>query len=116
MAKIRLQYTGGSGVLNAVTGYGANVDSKQEKLYNIEGLTAPLVLPIYTFLQADEGKLQVTVIAEDKNNTPLLERSFSDIPMKRNAITEYSGSFFEHNNAFTFKAETDWSDTIRVAY
>lgn len=116
VAKIHFYYTGGSGVLNAVTGYGGNVDSKQEKLYNIEGLTAPLTLPIYTFLQTDEGKLKVRVEAKDKDNNVVLEREFADIPMKRNMITEYSGSFFEHEEAFLFKAETDWGGTIHETY
>ena len=116
VAKIHFYYTGGSGVLNAVTGYGGDVDSKQEKLYNIEGLSSPLTLPIYTFLQTDEGVLKVRAVAKDKDNNVLLEREFDDIPMKRNMITEYSGSFFEHEDAFLFKAETDWGGTIRETY
>lgn len=114
--RIKLLYTGGSGVLNAVTGYGGNVDSRQEKLYRVDGYTAPLTLPIYTFLQEDEGTLNVTVTAMDESNNVILERKFTDIPMKRNMITEYRGAFFEHDNAFTLTAETDWGGTIEATY
>lgn len=114
--RIKLLYAGGSGVLNAVTGYGGNVDSRQEKLYRVDGYTAPLTLPVYTFLQEDEGMLNLTVTAMDEANNVLLERKFTDIPMKRNMITEYSGAFFEHDNAFTLKADIDWGGTIEEAY
>jgi hypothetical protein len=114
--RIKLLYTGGSGVLNAVTGYGGNVDSRQEKLYRVDGYTAPLTLPVYTFLQEDEGMLNLTVTAMDEANNVLLERKFTDIPMKRNMITEYRGAFFEHDNAFTLTAETDWGGTIEATY
>ncbi len=116
VTKIHFYYTGGSGVLNALSGYGGNVDSRQEKLYNISGLTTPITLPIYTFLQSDEGKLQVKVEAKDNDNNVIVERTFSDIPMKRNMITEYSGAFFEHNNSFTFSANTEWDGTIEASY
>jgi hypothetical protein len=114
--RVQLLYTGGSGVFNAVTGYGANIDSRQEKVYRVDGYTAPLALPIYTFLQADEGKLNVTVTAKDKNDNVILERTFNNVPMKRNMVTEYTGTFFEHDNSFSFMADTEWADTIRVTY
>lgn len=118
VAKIHFFYTGGSGVLNAITGYGANVNSKQERLYNITGLTAPLSLPIYTFLQEDEGKLEVMVTAQDANGNTVKTRKFSDIPMKRNSITEYKGTFFDHdsNNNFAIKGDIEWSDTLHLNY
>ena len=116
VAKIRFFYTGGSCVLNAATGYGNSSDTPQEKLYNIEGLSAPLTLSLYTFLLADEGKLDVKVQAEDKNNNVVLERSFSNISVKRNMITEYSGAFFEHDNGFSFTADTEWGGVIQETY
>ncbi|MBR1934243.1 MAG: FimB/Mfa2 family fimbrial subunit [Prevotella sp.] len=107
---IQFYYTGGSGVLNAVTGYGGLVNSKQEMLYNVDGYTQLPPLRVYTFLQEDEAKLDVTVTALDANKNTIVERKFENVPMKRNMVTEYSGSFFDHSseNSFTFKAETDW--------
>jgi hypothetical protein len=116
VVRVRFFYSGGSCVLNAVTGYGHSSDTEQEKLYNIEGLSAPLTLSLYTFLLQDEGKLNIKVQAEDKNNNVVLERNFSDVPVKRNMITEYSGAFFEHDNGFSFKAETEWGGIIKETY
>lgn len=115
---ITLYYTGGSGVLNAVTGYGGNVNSKQTMLYNVDGVTAPVTLRIYTFLQNETGKLQLTVTAQDANKNTVVERKFTDVPMKRNMATEYTGSFFDHEseNSFTFKAETDWEVYNQTSY
>ena len=118
VTSITLHYTGGSGVLNAVTGYGGDVNSQQEMLYNIEGLSAPITLRIYTFLQNETGKLQLTVTAQDADKNTVVERKFTDVPMKRNMATEYTGSFFDHasENGFTFKAETDWEVYNQTTY
>jgi len=109
-------YSGGSGVLNAVTGYGGNVNSRQEKNVNIKGYKAPLPLRIYTFLREDEGHLDVKAEARDSNSKVILSREFKNIPMKRNSVTEYKGSFFAHDQSFTIKGETEWSDTIRLDF
>jgi hypothetical protein len=108
---MKFYYTGGSGVLNAVTGYGGLVDSEQEKITNITGLTVPLTFNVYTFLQAEEALLQVTVTAlESDNKTVVAERQFEDVPMKYQMITEYAGSFFNHDHGITFKVDTAWNE------
>jgi hypothetical protein len=108
---MKFYYTGGSGVLNAITGKGALVNSQQEKLVRVTGLETPLTFNLYTFLQDEEAKLQVTVtaLAEDKS-TSLFERKFENVPMKHCMVTEYAGILFDHSssNSFTLKAETDW--------
>lgn len=109
-------YTGGSGVLNAVTGFGGNVNSRQEKNVNIVGYSAPLPIHIYTFLRENEGSLDVKADAVDANNQVVMSRTFTDIPMKRNTVTVYEGSFFSHEQGFSIKGETEWSDTIRLTF
>lgn len=109
-------YTGGCGVFNAVTGYGGTVNSQQEKLYDIKNVSSPVSFKLYTFLPGDEGLLKVTIVVKNDNGDVILERQFTNIPVKRNVITEYSGAFFQHDNSFLFKANTVWADTIRVAY
>lgn len=113
---VSLSYTGGSSVLNAVTGYGANDNDAQEKMYQVDGYTAPLTLPIYTFLKGNEGKLNVTVTAMDQGKNTILQRSFENISMSRASITEHSGAFFNHENAFSLKADIAWNDTLYSTY
>lgn len=109
-------YTGGSGVLNAVTGYGGNVNSRQEKNVNIKGYSAPLPIRVYTFLREDEGYLDVKVSALNADSAPVLTREFKQIPMKRNTVTVYEGAFFAHDQGFEIKGETEWNDTIHLTY
>ncbi len=107
---IYFYYTGGSGVLNAVTGYAGNVDSQQTMAFSTASRTSPATFDVFTFLKEDEGKLQLTVTATDEDNKVVIERQFTDVPMKRNMMTVYSGNFFDHSsqNDFSFTAETGW--------
>ncbi|MBQ8158412.1 MAG: FimB/Mfa2 family fimbrial subunit [Prevotella sp.] len=108
---MKFYYTGGSGVLNAVTGYGGLVNSQQAKKVDVTGRTTPLTFNLYTFLQSDEALLQVRVTAlESDEKTIVAEREFEDVPMKYQMITEYAGSFFNHDHSISFKAETDWGE------
>lgn len=116
VTNVYFKYTGGSGVLNAVTGYGASVNSRQEKNATVVGYTSPIEFNVYTFLQGDEGKLDVTVEARNANEQVILSRQFTDIPMYRNVITEYKGSFFAKEHTLNFTAETEWADTLHLSY
>ena len=58
----------------------------------------------------------VTVTAQNADNNTVMQRKFTGIPVKRNMITEFSGSFFEHENSFSFKAETEWGGVIEQSY
>jgi glyoxylate carboligase len=108
---MKFYYTGGSGVLNAVSGYGGMTNSQQEKMAGITGMSTPYTFNVFTFLQADEGLLQVRVVAlESDKKTVVAERQFEDVPMKHQMITEYAGSFFNHDNSITFKVDTDWGE------
>ncbi len=108
---VHFYYTGGSGVLNAVTGYGANVNSQQEKTVDISSYTPPLTFHLYTFLQKDTCSLQlkVTAFMEDMK-TVVLERTFEDVKMKHRNVTSYTGYFFKSDSQFSLTAETDWGN------
>jgi len=109
-------YTGGSGVLNALTGYGGNKDSRQEKFVKVKGYSTPLEIHVYTFLRDEEGYLDMKVSALNADSVPVLTREFTHIQMKRNTVTEYKGSFFAHEQGFSLLGDTDWNDTIRLSY
>lgn len=120
---VGIYYTGGSGVFNAVTGYGGSVNSQQMKVVSVQNETSPVTIPIYTFLQQDTGNLQLKVTAysaytSSTNNTVYLERTFSDIPVEHHKQTIVEGDFFEHDsqNTFSFIAETDWELSQRISY
>ena len=119
VAYFKFYYTGGSGVLNAVTGMGGNVKSKQEKMVEVVRAKAPMKTSLYTFLQEQTGTMQlkVTALKADKT-TVVLERTFSDIPMAYQKETVLEGDFFNHysDNSFSFMAETNWDVLEKIAY
>jgi hypothetical protein len=108
---MKFNYTGGSGVLNAVTGYGGNVNSQQEKIVDISAYSTPLTFNLYTFLREEESLLQLTVAAlKSDRSTVFMKREFKDIPMKYRMISEYKGYFFDVENNFSIVADTVWGD------
>lgn len=108
---MRFNYTGGSGVLNAVTGFGGNVNSQQEKSVDISKFSTPITFNLYTFLQEEEAFLQLTVSAlKADKSTVVMKRVFEKIPMKHRMVTEYSGCFFDSDHTFGLLADTDWGD------
>lgn len=120
---VGILYTGGSGVFNAVTGYGGSVNSQQMKVVSVQNQTSPIVIPIYTFLQQDTGTMKLKVTAysyykDTSDNTVFLERTFSDIPVEHHKQAIVEGDFFEHDsqNTFSFVAETDWELSQRISY
>ena len=93
VAKLRLYYSGGSGALNAVTGYGC-VNSKQAVWYDLTNQSAPITCDAYTFLHNETGTLKVTATAYSASDETLYEHTFTDVEMERNHVKEYSGNFF----------------------
>ena len=112
LSRIRVYYTGESGVFNAVEGWGGSVNSKQYIFYDVAEQAAPLTLEAYTFLRDDLGSLDVTLTAYDAKDYVIAERTLENIPMKNRMVTEYSGALFSSSSVnelgFTFTGETDW--------
>lgn len=136
--RFRIWYEGGSGALNTVTGFGC-VNSTQYVIYPYTAATAtsPLELVAYTFLHADEGELNIIVTAYGANDNIVKSREFTNVPMKRNQITQYAGNFFtgssgsedpvtpdnpvnpnnpDASGGFTITVETGWDGQSNYTY
>lgn len=100
--EIQITYTGGSGALDATTGFGC-VNSNQVVFMALdeELVGQPLEFNLYTFLRQETGKLAFTVKVFDANKTNIITKEFKDVPMKRNCITQYSGNFFTDGDSET---------------
>ncbi len=119
VTNILVQYKGESGVLDATTGYGGSVNSEQYINFNVEGLSAPLTLRVYTFLREDEGLLKtVNVIATNAEGLRVAAKEFTNVPMRHCMATEYVGRFFSQESDLTFSltAETAWQVAGQYAY
>ena len=120
--KMQFYYTGGSSTFNAESGYG-NVNSRQTVKIDVksEQIGRPTEFEVYTFLHDNDGSLKMKVSAMDGSENVLYEREFTEVPMRRNAITKYTGTFFDGGNSssdrmFTFKADGDWNSESEYSY
>lgn len=97
--KFQFYYEGGSGTLDATTGFGC-VKSKQSVMVNLNDSQTgqPLQFDMFTFLHDETGKVSFTVKAFNANEDIVYTKEFNDVPMQRNCITQYTGKFFVNDN------------------
>ena len=93
-------------------GYGC-VNSKQTE---IRPVSTDGIYEIYTLPHTEEDVLtKLTVTALDANDDVIMERTFENIPIIRNQVTLYTGSFFGSggtgdtgSGTFRLTADPDW--------
>ena len=112
VAKLKFYYLGGSSTFSPKAGYGC-VNSKQTE---IRPVSTDGIYEIYTLPHTEEDVLtKLTVTALDANDNILKERTFENIPITRNQVTRYTGSFFgsgggnsTNDGTFRLTADPDW--------
>ena len=116
VAKMKFYYTGGSSTFSPAEGYGC-VASKQTEIRTVDG--GVKTFDIYTMPHTEEDVLtKLTVTALDANDNVVKEQVFENIPITRNQITRYSGTFFTggggnapaSGNVFRMTANPDWDN------
>ena len=91
VAKLKFYYLGGSSTFSPKDGYGC-VNSKQTE---IRPVSTDGIYEIYTLPHTEEDVLtKLTVTALDANDNTVKERVFENVPIIRNQVTRYTGSFF----------------------
>ena len=112
VAKMKFYYTGGSSTFSPKDGYGC-VNSKQTEIRTV---AEDGIYEIYTLPHTEEDVLtKLTVTALDANDNIVKERIFENIPITRNQVTRYTGSFFGSGGGgetgsgdFRMTADPDW--------
>jgi len=113
VAKLKFYYLGGSSTFSPKDGYGC-VNSKQTE---IRPVSTDGIYEIYTLPHTEEDVLtKLTVTALDANDNILKERVFENVPVIRNQVTRYTGSFFgsggggnsTNDGTFRLTADPDW--------
>ena len=112
VAKLKFYYTGGSSTFSPSAGYGC-VNSKQTEVRTV---TSDGIYDIYTLPHTEDDVLtKLTVTALDANDNTVKERLFENVPVTRNQITRYTGSFFDSggggttsDGSFRLTADPDW--------
>ncbi len=111
VAKMKFYYLGGSSTFSPKDGYGC-VNSKQTE---IRPMADDGIYEIYTLPHTEDDVLtKLTVTALDANDNIIQEKVFEDIPVTRNQVTRYTGSFFGNSGGetgsgdFRMTADPDW--------
>ena len=112
VTKFKFYYTGGSSTFSPSAGYGC-VNSKQTEIRTVSD---DGVYEIFTLPHTEEDVLtKLTVTALDANDNTVKERVFENVPVTRNQITRYTGSFFGNGGSgqtsdgtFRLTADPDW--------
>ncbi len=138
--RVRFRYEGGSGAINVLTGYGVDKSIQIVFVDLPDSLTGkPLQFDLYTFPRNDESTLKLLVSMFDENEdlisypgTDEGVRTFTNIPIKKNQITECSGYFFtdgsgddtggddpgndENTAQFMIVVNPEWGNVVHYDY
>ena len=114
VSKMKFYYTGGSSTFSPKDGYGC-VNSKQTE---IRAVANDSIYEIFTMPHSEEDVIKkLTVTALDADDNSVKERTFENIPITRNQVTRYTGSFFgsgssggssSSDGTFHLTADPDW--------
>ena len=116
VSKFKFYYVGGSSTFNPSSGYGC-VNSKQTEVRTVSAdFVSGTAFDIFTLPHTEEDVLtKLTVTALDANDNTVKERTFENVPVTRNQITRYTGSFFgsggsgqQTDGTFRLTANPDW--------
>ncbi len=118
VAKLKFYYLGGSSTFSPKDGYGC-VASKQTEIRPVPAdFVSGTAFEIYTLPHTEDDVLtKLTVTALDANDNVIKERTFENIPITRNQVTRYTGSFFgsggsgggsSSDGTFHLTADPDW--------
>ena len=118
VAKLKFYYVGGSSTFSPKDGYGC-VNSKQTEVRTVPAdFVSGTAFDIYTLPHTESDVLtKLTVTALDQNDNTIKERIFENVPITRNQITRYTGSFFgsggsggssSSDGTFHLTADPDW--------
>ena len=91
VAKLKFYYLGGSSTFSPKDGCGC-VNSKQTE---IRPVSDDGIYEIFTLPHTEDDVLtKLTVTALDQNDNIVKEKVFENVPVTRNQVTRYTGSFF----------------------
>ena len=111
VAKLKFYYLGGSSTFSPKDGCGC-VNSKQTE---IRPVSDDGIYEIFTLPHTEDDVLtKLTVTALDQNDNIVKEKVFENVPVSRNQVTRYTGSFFGSGGSstsegiFRLTADPDW--------
>ena len=80
------------------------------------GTAGQLVMSIFSLSAPDEWQTAVTVAALASDGSTLASLSLSDVPLRRNRTTVYSGPLFSRQSALSVTLSDTWDDDYAVSW
>ena len=95
LSKMVITANGGGHHLNALTGY-ANEAEERSYTYDVSSYAGKtdLAITVYTFLTNNSSAMTFAASALNEADEEIRSRTFTNVPMKINQKTTYTGSFF----------------------
>ena len=115
VTQMQFYYTGGSSTFDATTGFGC-VNSRQTEVRDVDDTAydGQSQYEVYTMPHETDDVLKIVVSALDASGETLYERTFTDVPVTINKITQYTGEFFGSSTeqgaaTLTLTISDEWS-------
>lgn len=80
------------------------------------GTTGQLAMNIYGLCSATDYTTDVAVSALAQDGSSLATLTLSDVPLRRNRVTSYSGQLFCHAGMLTVSLNDAWEDDLTVSW
>ncbi|MCI6161188.1 MAG: FimB/Mfa2 family fimbrial subunit [Prevotellaceae bacterium] len=107
--KVSIKYSKATGTLDWATGYGKTSTSLTKDFEITDNMVGkPPYFEFYTFPHQEEESLTVKVCAYDANGALVLEKVMENVPIRRNAITRYSGNLFNNAVGISVSVDDNW--------
>ena len=100
--------------IDYTTGSGIAPSANQPREVNIPssyiGTTGQLAISIFGFVPSADWHTDITAALKASDDTTLGQVAITDVPMKKNITTAYSGGILGTSKAFTLTADDAWGD------
>ena len=100
--------------IDYTTGSGIAPSANQPREVNIPssyiGTTGQLAISIFGFVPSTDWQTDITAALKASDDTTLGQVTITDVPMKKNITTAYSGGILGTSKAFTLSADDTWGD------
>ena len=118
LGTFRIQTTGGSTRLNALTGFAADAAGRTAEVEVPESTWGGKnnYVTFYLFLPDGGTTADVTITALDTEGETLQQRTFSNVAMEINKITIFKGSFFSIGSQAQVDVDYEWGQEEEVPF
>ena len=100
--------------IDYTTGSGIAPSANQPREVNIPssyiGTTGQLAISIFGFVPSTDWHTDITAALKASDDSTLGQVTITDVPMKKNITTAYSGGILGTSKAFTLSADDTWGD------